>query len=248
MGRERTAAGSGVGGHRAGRSRRRCRGRNPVRAAAACALIAALLAGARPAAAAVWSLEAFLGTSFSAHSKLTVRQEGEPVLEHTAHWETRPFNDSPYYALRLARWGERWGLHLDLLHHKIYLDNPTPEIQKFEITYGYNLVSIAPAWRSGAWTLFVGVGPVLTNPSSIIRNQERRHEGGLLGTGYHVDGVHAQLGVNRRFRVGDTFFLTADLRGSAAWANVDVAGGEADVPNYAVHLLIGIGLGSPRGH
>ena len=199
-----------------------------------------------PSAAAGWSVEGFLGTSHNADSTLTVHQEGQPDIQLKASWDTRPLSNAPYYALRLTQWWDHWGMQLGLLHNKIYLNNPTAEIEKFEITFGYNLVSLGPAWRSGGWSLFAGVGPAITNPSSIIRGQEQPHSGGFLDTGYHLDGVHAQAGVNRRFPISDNIFFSADLRLSAAWANVPVVNGDADVPNYAAHLLLGIGWGAAR--
>lgn len=61
-----------------------------------------------------------------------------------------------------------------------------------------------------------------------------------------VDGVHVQAGINRRLHLSHGTFVTADLRISAGWAEVNVADGKAEVPNYAVHFLIGAGLGHRR--
>ena len=194
-----------------------------------------------------WAVEAFLGTAQSAPSRLTIRQAGEPTLSFTARYATRPINDAPYYAIRVSRWWRSgWGLFADNLHHKLYLENNPPEVQEFEVTYGYNFLALGPAWRSGEWSVLAGTGPVLTNPTSTIRGLEKAHVGGFFGLGYYVDGAHVQLGVNRRFHVARWAFISADLRASAAWARVDVAEGTADVPNYAIHLLVGVGAGNKR--
>jgi len=195
-----------------------------------------------------WAVEAFLGTAVSAPSTLVIRQAGEPDIRFTAQYATKPFKSSsaPYYAVRVSHWWGRWGGFLDDLHHKLYLTNNPPEVATFEVTYGYNLFSVGAAYRVGHWSFLAGAGPVITNPTSEVRGQYKPHTGGIFDTGYYVDGAQVQLGVNRRFRLASVFFLSADLRGSIGWANVDIANGDADVPNYAVHFLLGVGLGKHR--
>lgn len=193
-----------------------------------------------------WAVEGLLGTAVSANSPLTIRQDGYPTLQVDAHWDTRPFAPTIYYAIRVSRWWGNTGIFLDNLHHKLYLANPTPEVQDFRITHGYNLLAIGPAFRRGQWSVMLGAGPVITSPASIVRGQRKEYGGGLLGTEYFVDGVHLQAGVNRRIHLTQAFFLSADFRLSAGWAEVNVASGTADVPNYAVHFLLGAGLGNRR--
>ena len=195
-----------------------------------------------------WAVEAFLGTAISATSNLTIRQAGEPDLSFMAHYATNPFKSSsaPYYGLRVSRWWGRWGGFFDDLHHKLYLTNNPPEVETFEVTYGYNLFSLGVGYRVDQWSFLAGAGPVITNPTSSIRGEFKSHDGGILGTGYYVDGVQLQLGVNRQVRVAGLLFLSADVRGSIGWARVPVAHGDADVPNYAVHFLLGVGLGKKR--
>ncbi len=195
-----------------------------------------------------WAVEAFLGTAVSAPSTLTIRQAGEPDISFTAHYVTDPWKSSsaPYYGFRVSHWWGRWGGFFDDLHHKLYLTNNPPEVELFEITYGYNLFSLGAGYRVGHWSFLAGAGPVVTNPTSTVRGEFKPHTGGILGTGYYLDGAQVQLGVNRRFRVLGLFFLSADVRGSIGWARVDVANGDADVPNYALHFLLGMGLGKKR--
>lgn len=208
-------------------------------------LLALVIAPLRPLAA-QWSVEAFLGSSWSARAPLTVRQEGLPEYRITAEYSTRPFEEAPYYGVRIARWLGRWGVALDEVHHKIYLDNTDRVIRKFRITYGYNLVGLGPMYRVGEWSVLGLVGPVLTNPSTNIRGTVVDHKGGILDTGYHVDGLHLSLGVNRRFHVAGLLFVTADARVSRGWVTVDIGNGSADAPNLAGHLLLGLGLGNRR--
>jgi hypothetical protein len=212
------------------------------------ATILVLLCGFWPSSAhAQWALEGFLGNSASAPSTLTIHQAGQPTIRFTAHYETRPTEPSIYYAARLSRWWGRWGAFIGFIHHKIYLTNNPPEIQSFKVTFGYNLGGIGAAYLINGWGLLGSVGPVVSNPSSVVRGRTLDHEGGVWNTGNYINGVNLQVGVNRRFYVVDWAFVTADFRLSAAWAEMDIAGGTADTPNYAAHLLIGIGGGKRRG-
>ena len=156
---------------------------------------AVLLTLAPVSARAQWAVEAFLGTAVSAPSNLTIRQAGEPDISFTAHYATNPFKSSsaPYYGFRVSRWWGRWGAFFDDLHHKLYLTNNPPEVQEFEVTYGYNLFSLGAGYRVGHWSFLAGVGPVVTNPTSTIRGEYKPHGGGIFG-GYYFDGAQVQLG------------------------------------------------------
>lgn len=209
-------------------------------------LAVALVHGVAPTARAQWAVEAFGGNSWSLPSNLTIRQAGEPDLSFTARYDTRPLHQAPYYALRVIRWSGTWGLFFDDLHHKLYLTNNPPEVRKFEVTYGYNLFALGAAWRTSEWSFLGGGGPVITNPTSTVRGLKKDHDGGIFGTGYYVDGVHLQAGINRRVHLNNWLFLSADVRFSVAWARVAVAEGSADVPNYALHFLVGMGVGNRR--
>ena len=211
-----------------------------------CLQLLALLSAATSRADAQWGVEVFTGTAYSAHSNLLIRQSGYPDLSFTAHYDTRPFHQAPYYGLRISRWSGQWGVFFDDLHHKLYLSNNPPEVQKFQVTYGYNLFALGAGYRVGEWSFLAGAGPVISNPTSTVRGLSKEHEGGIFGSGYYLDGLHAQAAVNRRIQLLNWLFLTADVRFSAGWARVDVVNGDADVPNYALHLLVGMGVGNKR--
>ncbi len=210
-------------------------------------LLLALLLTVRPSAAsAQWAVEGFLGTSFSAHSPLTIYQAGEPTLHITADYATNPSRAWIYYAFRVSRWWGRWGGTAGFIHQKVYLQNPPPEVQEFRVTNGYNLLGIGAGYLTHGWSFIGAVGPVIANPVNTVRDLDLPDNGGGFGTGYYLSGFDLQLGVNRRFYLVDRAFLTVDVTGTAAWASVDVVDGHADTPNYALHLLFGLGWGAHR--
>jgi hypothetical protein len=198
------------------------------------------LAGWPAPAWAQLELQAFLGSSVSAPSPLSITQEGRPDLDFTAHWATRPFLDTWYYAGRIGLWKGNRGWLLDFTHHKIYLTNAPPEIQRFRITNGMNLFTLSRGFRRGQLTYAVGAGPVITFPKTRVRDERLEAGRGFLG-GYFLSGANLMGSVTRRFPLMSGLFLSLDGRVSASYVRVPVARGHASVPNFALHVHAGVG-------
>jgi hypothetical protein len=198
------------------------------------------LAGWPAPALAQIELQAFLGSSLSAPSPLSITQRGQPDLRFMAHWATRPFLDTWYYAGRVGVWKGNRGWLLDFTHHKIYLTNQPAEVQTFGITNGLNLFTLSRGFRRGNLALALGAGPVITYPASRVRGESLEDGRGALG-GYFLSGGHLMASATRRFPVGEGFFLSLDGRVSASYVRVPVARGHAAVPNVALHIHAGLG-------
>lgn len=204
-------------------------------------LIALLfLAGRAASARAQIEIQGFLGSSVSLPSPLRVSQEGHPDLSFTAHWATRPTLDTWYYAGRVALWKGNRGWLFDFTHHKVYLTNAPPEIQKFRITNGMNMFTLSRAFRRGNLSYAIGAGPVITFPISRVRGRTLEADRGFLG-GYFLSGGHVMASATRRFPVAGGLFVSLDGRASASYVRVPVAGGHASVPNFALHIHGGLG-------
>ncbi len=200
--------------------------------------LAAVLLG--PAAeGAEWRVELFGGMASSFGSTLTIRQGGEPDLEVDADWSSRSFESPIYYAARVGRWSGRTGFSLQLVHHKLYLEQPPADIQAFSVSHGYNLVTFEGGWLVGGFQLGAGAGLVVAHGESTVRGQSLPQDGG----GYHVTGPTLLVGVGRWWALGGRVRVGAEGRFTASWARVPIAGGEANVPNRAVHILLGVGYG-----
>ena len=128
-----------------------------------------------------------------------------------------------------------------MVHHKVYLDNPPPEVQHFEVSHGYNLVFLNRALRRYGFIFRLGAGVVIGRPESVIRNLRRSEDRGLFHAGYYFTGPSGQLAVERRFTLWRGLFASAEGKLSAARAHVSVPGGQAMVPNVAIHGLLGLG-------
>jgi hypothetical protein len=158
-----------------------------------------------------------------------------------AHWATRPFLDTWYYAARVGVWKGNRGWLLDFTHHKIYLTNRPSEVQKFRITNGMNMFTLSRGFRRGNLALALGAGPVITYPINRVRGKALEDGRGFLG-GYFVSGGHLMASATRRFPLAEGLFLSLDSRVSASYVRVPVAEGHAAVPNLALHIHAGLGL------
>jgi hypothetical protein len=203
-------------------------------------LLLVLLGVGRPAAAQV-SIDAFTGTAYNLHTKLTIMQDGESDLGFTAHYETRPLEDTPYFGVRLSLWKNNRAWVGTLVHHKLYLANPPPEVKYFKITYGFNMATLGLGWRHGNLVYTVGAGAVITHAASSVRGKRFLGHGGPLNRGYTFSGVVALGSLQYRIPLSQAFYLSAETMGSAAYVEVKVKNGEAHVPAAALHLHAGFG-------
>ena len=204
---------------------------------AACPLFTLLLLLTPAATRAQVAFEFFLGTAFNVPTPLTVTQTGFPPITFTAHYDVRPFDDYPYYAYRLGLWNSNRAWIVELLHHKVYLESPRGEVEHFEVTHGYNLITLNRGWRRGANTLLFGGGVVVARPHSTIRGRTFSDD-----AGYYPSGVAIQGAASRRFVLTERIFVNAEAKLTTAWARVPIVDGNATVPNTAFHVLAGVGV------
>lgn len=179
----------------------------------------------------------FGGTAWNVPTTLTIDQSGEERLSVDAEWETRPFDSPPYYAARIGLWKNRHGWEVQLLHHKIYLENELPEVSHFQVAHGWNFLTVQRASRTRVLDWRVGAGPVITHADGRIR-------GRLVDTGgYHLSGAGALVGVGKSFAISRRFFASAEGQVTFSWARVPIETGHARTANLAFHALVGLGFG-----
>jgi len=182
-----------------------------------------------------FAFQAFGGTAWNASTTLKIDQAGQPPLEFDAEWDTKPFKQPLYWALR-ARWRRPDdGFELQLLHHKVILANPQQGVEHFEVTHGFNTLTVhyvkTVGWLDGR----VGAGAVIPHSDSTIRGLH--HD----PAGYTIAGPAVIAGVGTEHVFDSRILLAAEVQFMAGWANVGVAGGTADVTSVGLHLLVGVG-------
>jgi hypothetical protein len=208
-------------------------------------LLLSALVGMAPPAFAQIEVEAFLGTSFSSPSPLSIAQHGQPDLHVTAHWATRPFHPTWYYAGRIGLWRGDRGWLFDFTHHKMEMTNRSSSIQQFKILNGVNMLTLSRGFRRGKFSWAVGAGPVVTFPVNRVRGRALERGRGFFG-GYFLSGANVMASATRHVPLPLGFLFSLDARASASYMRVPVADGHASVPNLAVHVHAGVGYALPR--
>ncbi len=197
-------------------------------------------AGVRP------GLEAHLGAAWNPPVPLTVRQDGQPDLSFTARYETRPFVPPMYYVYRLMLLDEGGtGWTLDLVHHKLRLRAAPSEIAEFSVSHGYNLLLLSRRHEARRWHWALGAGAVVAHPEGTVRGRKLDETRGLFRDGFYVSGAAVGAYVGRRLPLGAGVHATAEARATLAWARVPVADGDADAPDAALHVALGLGWLAP---
>lgn len=195
------------------------------------------------AVAQTWSVELMGGTAISFDTPLIVHQNGYPDIDVTARYDTKTFRPNlPYYALRISRWEGDDAWEFGQVHHRLFLADPPPEIQYFAIHYGYSYLLLGHAWRRNGFVYHLGIGPIVTNPATVVRNKRRDVGDWFFDGGYYVSGVGLGVSVEKDLRISRRTYGVFELQFTAgdAW-NVPIADGYAEVPNLALHFHIGLG-------
>lgn len=184
-----------------------------------------------------WSAEAMLGAVYNFNTRLRLDQGGYGTIVTTARYDTHPFEQPLYYALRVSRWTGDKAWEGMLIHDKLYLANPPPEVQGFSITHGFNILGITRATRGERFTYRFGAGVVITHAEGTVRGVQ--YDGG-----YELSGVSLIAGISKRFYISGPWFVVAELMGTLSYAEPNLGGTpelKASVPNAAIHGHIGIG-------
>jgi hypothetical protein len=187
-------------------------------------------------------LEAHLGAAWNSPAPLTVRQDGQPDLALTAHYETHALELPMYYVYRvllLDDSGRGWSL--DLVHDKLYLKDPPAAIGEFAVSHGYNLLTLSRLGRRRPWHWGAGMGAVVTHPENTVRGLKLSEKRGPFRDGYYVSGATVGAFGGRRLPLPGGYYVTGEARATLSWARVPVVNGNADVPDFALHASVGLG-------
>lgn len=231
----------GVQGGRSGEppagSRRRA-----GRGARLCLVGCGLACGIAPATrAADWTLSASTGAAWSFPTTLSIEQQGFPELRLSARYANRPFETPIHWVVRLSLRGNGGAWELQHLHHKLYLRNRPPEVERFDITHGYNVLTLNRSWRRGGLGLRGGLGVVIAHPESTVRGRRFGPGQGIFGLDQYLTGPALIVGASYEWSIGRRVFLAPEIQLSAARARVPIHDGEASAPNVAAHFLFGLG-------
>ena len=144
--------------------------------------------------------------------------------------------------MRFGLWRRESGWELQFLHHKIALTDKPPEIDKFEVSHGWNLLTIQRASHAKALDWRAGAGPVIAHAEGTVRGRDVDGGDGLFGRGYYVSGAGALAGAGKSLAVWRSLFATDEGQVTYSRARIPINTGHARTTNLAFHLLLGLGF------
>jgi hypothetical protein len=218
-------------------------------------LFAALLLSAAPLPARAfldgWTLEVKSGDAASAPLPVKFVQNGYSDVNFDADWRDRPLLPPYYYSYRIGHWKDGAAWEFETLHHKLFLSNAQQDIQDYAVTHGYNEWTVNRAWLLGGplsgFIGRVGLGIVVAHPGGEIHGLFLDEDHGI-DDGFYVAGPASQIALEKRFHLIKGLFFSAEAKVTLAYAriptyDIGLSGeqGHVDLPNLAVHGLLGLG-------
>lgn len=211
-----------------------------------------------------WVVSLYTGTSDTRRSDLRIVQ---PASDSDAtfadvRWKARPFEDAPYYGVRVAWYPNaegRLGATFDFTHYKMYADtdrltavagrwNGAPlnesallanRVQALEISHGVNLASLNAEYRwPGRWSPHIGAGIVGYWPHA-----EGTINATSVGADYHFAGGGGQIFGGIEYRLSRRVGVFVEGKGDAGKLDIDLAPATRLVTHTrTVHALAGVTL------
>ncbi len=189
----------------------------------------------------LWTFEIHGGQVYNLPMSLSIKQQDYPDIKLTARYHTEGLTLPVYWDLRFGRWqnGRLW--EMELIHHKLYLDNTTPEVQKFNISHGFNMLMMNRGFEKNSFRYRAGAGIVLAHPESNIRGKEFGNTTDDWDMGYYLSGPVFNLAISKPIRLGSRFYINPETKTTFAYSYIKVSQGHANVYNLAFHLILGFG-------
>jgi len=238
-----------------------------------------LLAGAASALGICFAARAetivslYTGTSHTHSSDLRLRQPGtqSDAEFQGVHWQARPFEDAPYYGVRISYFPtgrQQLGASLDFTHYKLYAEaervlavrgewNGAPvddvsamraRVSDFEISHGVNLTSLNVQYRWGAER---GTSPagtrwqphVGTGIVTYLPHAEGTVNGIAASGDYQLAGFGYQLFAGTEYLLSGRLSLLVETKFDAGHLDIDLdRATRAETRVRTLHALAGIAL------
>ena len=193
------------------------------------------------------SIDISIGDAFSLSQDLKVKRDGLDDIDFNASFKTNGLQSPQYYSIRFRKDVVGKTLECEFIHHKLYVhDNLPDEIEKFEITDGFNLLLVnLHKMINQSLGYRIGIGTVVTHPDIIIDGETDYVEGGGLipkfwTDGYHWGGLSSQLSIFLNKKLNNKLHYNIEGKAVVANASIPVRNGGFDLPNISFHILLGI--------
>ena len=189
-----------------------------------------------------WTVELHAGIEKSARMPLTIYQEGFPVIRiDKADYESRALKFPLYYDLRISKWWNREAVQLEVIHHKFFLKNTTTEVEHFEMTHGFNAITINYGRLLNQFVVNAGAGSVLLHAENTVRDLSLPSSTGFDAKRYRLTGLILQSGIGRRLNLNQKLFVNVEFKTAWGFVHAPIVLGYARANVLIFQLVVGPG-------
>lgn len=185
-----------------------------------------------PTSAGAAGFDIFAGSALHTNLPITI---GRHAIENP-QWETRPLEDSPYYVVRFG-WGERH--EIELLHDKVYMGYDTADIQRFNMSDGFNMLLYNFVGINGPWETRYGLGAMIVHPEGTVDGVLIARHGDEK---FRLGGIGVQAALGYRHQLGGGFSLMAEGKLTAGYVHIGLENiGSVKAFVVGQHAIAGVG-------
>jgi len=127
------------------------------------ALIALLVEQAEAQPQALWSADLLIGDAYNFYSRTHIAHGTLGERSFDGNYETRGLEGPLHYVLRVSRWRDDRAWEVQLLHHKLYLENRPAGADSLSVSHGFNIVTLNRAFELNRSVIRIGLGPVVAH-------------------------------------------------------------------------------------
>ncbi len=183
-------------------------------------------------------IELALGDAYCLPAPMSIQQSGYPNIHIKARFATNSFKLPIYYSVKAGKWKDRYGWELELIHLKIKLKNNPTEVQRFEVSHGFNLLTINRTRDISNFIFHFGGGIAVAHPENTVRNHKLSNNRGILNLGYYIAGPAIQLAVSKGLVQVKRFSVMIQGKLTGSYSQVPIANGHSKVTVIAIHSQV----------
>lgn len=190
------------------------------------------------------SIDLNFGSAYNVPTYLKIHQDGQEDIKLWARYSTKGFQSPVYwdYKLELQTLTRIYGIRST--HHKLHLENPTPEISTFSITHGYNLFMGYYGWKRKQFDFLVGAGIAFSHPEGIVNGKWIALKEGipLYGGKYILTAPNFEVEAKKRWYLYRALYFNLSTRFVAGYARPKIIDGYFETFPINFHLTGGLGI------
>ena len=195
------------------------------------------------------SFDLSLGDACNLDQDISISRENASNINFKASFKTNGLKSPQYYSIRFRQYIKKKNLEFEFIHHKLYVEDLPSQVDKFEVSDGYNLVlvNILNNIKDNIYYR-IGIGTVVVHPDIMIDGETNYVKGGGLipkfwTDGYHWGGISSQASLSYKNKISSKVQFNLETKFVYAYTEIPVVSGSFTLQNLSVHFLAGLSFG-----